>query len=121
MNEYRVQNNNLSINLKNLSNELVSSIEKLQADYNSFVVKPYVRKVLTDFVNNEDSITDKKTFIYNMERWLEQDSSYGDLAFAEVYIGMASRSKVQLYVLLKSSHPKPTLKLEEKSLKKVTN
>jgi len=28
-----------------------------------------------------------------MERWLEQDSAYGDLAAGEVLIGMASRSK----------------------------
>jgi hypothetical protein len=28
-----------------------------------------------------------------MERWLEQDSTYGDLAAGEVLIGMASRSK----------------------------
>lgn len=93
MNDYRVQNDENALDLKRVTNELVNNINILQGDYNVHVVKPYVRYVLRKFVNEEQSITDKNTFIYNMERWLEQDMSYGDLAFGEVIIGMASRSK----------------------------
>ena len=93
LNASRVANDPNAIDLQNLASELSKSIDSLQRDYNSSVVKPYVRKILSDYVNQEDAITDKQTFIYNMERWLEQDSSYGDLAGGEVIIGMASRSK----------------------------
>jgi len=65
----------------------------LQSDYNHRVVKPYIRKILIDYVNKEDAISDKGLFIYNMEKWLEQDQAYGDLAAGEVIIGIASRSK----------------------------
>jgi len=51
MNEARAANNPNAINLKNFVNQLMSNIDVLQSDYNVHVVKPYVRKVLTDFVN----------------------------------------------------------------------
>jgi len=92
-NQYRTANDPNAINLENFVNQLLYNIEMLQSDYNARVVKPYVRKVLTDYVNSEDAIIDKGTFIYNMEKWLEQDAAYGDLAAGEVLIGMASRSK----------------------------
>lgn len=92
-NEHRVQSDPNAIDLGNLTSQLIRSVESIKKDYNQSIIKPYVRKVLQDFVNEQDSITDKKTFIYNMERWLEQDQSYGDLAAGEVLIGMASRSK----------------------------
>lgn len=92
-NTHRVQSDPNAIDLKNVSKQLVNDIDGLQNDYNHRVVKPYVRKILIDYVNQEDAISDKGLFIYNMEKWLEQDQSYGDLAAGEVIIGMASRSK----------------------------
>lgn len=92
-NKIRVQNDPNAIDLKNFSKELQKTIENLQTDYFSYVVKPYVRMVLTNYVDEENAVTDKQTFVYNMERWLEQDSTYGDLSTGEVLIGMASRSK----------------------------
>lgn len=92
-NEIRYNNNKDAINLKNLSTTLLKTIDELQRDYNESIVKPYVKKILTDYVNNDTHITDKKLFIYNMEKWLEQDSTYGDLSAGEVLVGMASRSK----------------------------
>lgn len=92
-NEHRVSNNPDKFDLKHYLSQLIRNVDSIKKDYNQSIVKPYVRKVLTDYVNEQDSITDKKTFIYNMERWFEQDSTYGDLAAGEVLIGMASRSK----------------------------
>jgi len=92
-NEHRAATNPNKVDLANLVSSLIKSVDAIKKDYNQNIVKPYVRKVLTDYVNEQDSITDKKTFIYNMERWFEQDSTYGDLAAGEVLIGMASRSK----------------------------
>lgn len=92
-NKIRVQSDPNAIDLKNFSKELQKTVEGLQTDYNSYVVKPYVRMVLTNYVEEDNAVTDKQTFIYNMERWLEQDFAYGDLAAGEVIIGMASRSK----------------------------
>lgn len=92
-NEHRAANDPNAIDLKHYTSQLIRAIDSIKKDYNQNIVKPYVRKVLTDYVNEQDAITDKKTFVYNMERWLEQDSAYGDLAAGEVLIGMASRSK----------------------------
>lgn len=92
-NKIRVQSDPNAIDLKNFSKELQKTVEGLQTDYNSYVVKPYVRMVLANYVEEDNAVTDKQTFIYNMERWLEQDFAYGDLAAGEVIIGMASRSK----------------------------
>ena len=92
-NQYRVENNEDAVDLKNFVSQLVKDISGLQQDYNSHVVMPYVKMVLTDYVNQEDAISDKQTFIYNMYKFLEQDSAYGDLAAGEVLVGMASRSK----------------------------
>lgn len=92
-NKIRVQNKPDAIDLKNFSNELQKTIEGLQNDYFSYVVKPYVRMILTKYVDEENAVTDKQAFIYNMEHWLEQDYTYGDLVLGEVIIGMASRSK----------------------------
>ena len=92
-NEHRVATNPNKFDLSNLASQLIRSIDAIKKDYNQNIVKPYVRKVLIDYVNEQDAITDKKTFIYNMERWFEQDSAYGDLSAGEVLIGMASRSK----------------------------
>ena len=92
-NEHRVATNPNKFDLKHYISQLIRSVDSIKKDYNQSIVKPYVRKVLTDYVNEQDAITDKKTFIYNMERWFDQDSTYGDLAAGEVLIGMASRSK----------------------------
>ena len=92
-NEHRVATNPDKFDLKHYLSQLIRNVDSIKKDYNQSIVKPYVRKVLTDYVNEQDAITDKKTFVYNMERWFEQDSTYGDLAAGEVLIGMASRSK----------------------------
>ena len=92
-NEYKVANDPNAFDIAHYISQLIRTLDSIKKDYNQNIVKPYVRKVLTDYVNEQDAITDKKTFIYNMERWFEQDSTYGDLAAGEVLIGMASRSK----------------------------
>jgi hypothetical protein len=56
-------------------------------------VLPYAEKVLVDFVNDSDVVTNKPQFIANMKKWLYQDTAYGDLAAGEVVLGMASRSR----------------------------
>lgn len=92
-NEYKVANDPNAFDVAHYISQLIRTLDSIKKDYNQNIVKPYVRKVLTDYVNEQDAITDKKTFIYNMERWFEQDSTYGDLSAGEVLIGMASRSK----------------------------
>lgn len=92
-NEYKVTNDPNAFDVAHYISQLIRTLDSIKKDYNQNIVKPYVRKVLTDYVNEQDAITDKKTFVYNMERWLEQDSTYGDLSAGEVLIGMASRSK----------------------------
>lgn len=118
MNEVRAANNPNAINLKNFVNQLISNIDVLQSDYNVHVVKPYVRKVLVDFVNQEDAITDKQTFIYNMEHWLDQDVAYGDLAAGEVIIGMASRSKSPIVRIVEKMMSDAEFRSARKTLKK---
>lgn len=92
-NKHRYTTDPNKLDLAALTAQLVKSVDAIKKDYNQNIVKPYVRKVLIDYVNEQDAIIDKKTFVYNMERWFEQDSSYGDLSAGEVLIGMASRSK----------------------------
>lgn len=118
LNESRAANDPNAINLKNLVNQLINNIDGLQADYNSRVVKPYVRMILTDYVNQTDAITDKRTFIYNMERWLDQDTAYGDLAFGEVMIGIASRSKSPIVRIVEKLMSKAEFQAGRKTLKK---
>ena len=117
-NQYRVANDPNAINLENFVNQLLYNIEMLQSDYNARVVKPYVRKVLTDFVNKEDAVTDKGTFIYNMEKWLEQDTAYGDLAAGEVLIGMASRSKSPIVRIVEKMMSEAEYATSRQTLKK---
>lgn len=81
-----------AINLRRLTAQLQDSIRALSEIYKKEVVLPYVKKVCTDYVNKNETITDKETFIYNMMHWIDQDSNYGDINAAEVLIGMASRS-----------------------------
>ena len=50
-NQYRVENNEDAVDLKNFVSQLVKDISGLQQDYNSHVVMPYVKMVLTDYVN----------------------------------------------------------------------
>ena len=118
LNESRAANDPNAINLKNLVNQLINNIDGLQADYNSRVVKPYVRMILTDYVNQTDAITNKRTFIYNMERWLDQDTAYGDLAFGEVMIGIASRSKSPIVRIVEKLISKAEFQAGRKTLKK---
>lgn len=82
-----------NVDLKDLATRLYSMIDPLQTDYQDKVVLPYAEKVLVDFVNDSDVVTNKPQFIANMKKWLYQDTAYGDLAAGEVVLGMASRSR----------------------------
>ena len=117
-NEHRVNTDPNKVDLKNVVSQLIRSIDSIKKDYNQSIVKPYVRKILTDYVNEQDAITDKKTFIYNMERWLEQDSTYGDLAAGEVLIGMASRSKSPIVRIVEKMASEAEFETNREVLKK---
>ena len=91
--QQRSQTNPNAISISRFVAQLKSDVTSLKESYNKDIVLRYVKKLCADYVNEEDAITDKKTFVYNMNKWIEQDSAYGDLSAGEVLIGMASRSK----------------------------
>lgn len=82
-----------TISIFSYTQQLKNDINNLKDSYNKDIVLRYVKKLCRDYVMEEDSIKEKDLFVYNMNKWIEQDSAYGDLAFGEVLIGMASRSK----------------------------
>lgn len=107
-----------NISLRNLSLQLMDNVRSLQSDYNNSIVKPYVKKLLLDYVNQQDSITNKELFVSNMNRWLDQDETYGDLAAGEVLIGMASRSKSSVVRIVEKMMSEAEFKTERQVLKK---
>ena len=94
--QMRVKNDPNALSLFNVSNDLVKKIDELSRVYHNRVVIPYVKWVLKNYVDNDDTIIDKQKFLSRLYKWVDQDTKYGDLASGEVLVGMASRSKSNL-------------------------
>lgn len=92
------------LNLHDVSKQLLHDVDDMRRDYYISIIRPYTKYIMENFIDQEPSIAYSKKEKYKrvVNRWIQQNAKYGDLATGEVLIGMASKSKSLLIKILDS-------------------
>lgn len=92
------------LNLHDVTKQLLHDVDDMRRDYYISIIRPYTKYIMENFIDQEPSIAYSKKEKYKrvVNRWIQQNAKYGDLATGEVLIGMASKSKSLLIKILDS-------------------